>query len=114
MDIEINEHLTQGFKVITLKGRIDAYTSVAIEDKLNGLMDANLNKFIVDMGQVDYLGSSGIRIFISFTHRLNKSSGSFAITNLIPSCLKILQSMGIEHFFHIFDNEKDAVRFLQT
>src|SRR5208283_3256266 len=96
MDMKINEHLVQGIKVVTLKGRIDADNSVSIENKLNGLIAGKVIKFIVDMKEVDYLGSSGIRIFISISRKLQELSGSFAIISLTPSCQKIIQSLGIE------------------
>ena len=114
MDFHIVESTNAGILSVGLRGRFDAYNSDAVESKLNQLLDKKTLRFILDLKDVTYLGSCGIRILIAVTHRLKDLGGKFAIINLNPASRKILGAMEIEWLFNIFDTRDDAVKFINT
>jgi anti-anti-sigma factor len=113
MDLKISEREnSEKIRVIALKGRLDAHTADSIETYLNELIDRNNTRFIIDCRDITYLGSSGIRILISIMQKLKALNGKYAIINMMPSSLKILQAMEIERFFNVFKSESEAAAFL--
>jgi len=97
--------------LISLKGRLDAQYSQSVEESLLDLIEKGYINLIVDLKEVDYLGSSGIRILLSFNNKLEKKEGNLLISAVPETGLKILKTMGIVDRFKIYSNKEQALEF---
>src|SRR5262245_61758794 len=94
MEITKRQH-AEGLE-IAIAGRLDAYWAdhlgAAIEDSLK----AGAHHLRVDMANVSYMSSAGIRVLLRFHKQVQQLSGSFVVINPYPAVHGVLQMVGLE------------------
>ncbi len=110
--MEINKETNekgQDVAVVQLEGRLDAQHSDTIEEKLLKLIDEGSVNLIIDMGRVEFLGSSGIRVLLAINNKLDKIKSRLKILNLPETGVKILRTMEIVDRFNLYQSKKEAL-----
>jgi len=95
--------------MVELQGRLDALQSDKIEDELLNLVQEGYGNLIVDMKQVNYLGSSAIRILLALNNKLTKIEGNLKIVGMPDTGIKILKTMEIIDRFELYPNKEEAI-----
>ena len=98
--------------MVNIEGRIDAYLSELIEEKIGGLIENDHHYIILNFVNVRYFSSSGIRLLISMDRKLTELGGLFAIINMKDNVKNILKIVGLLDKFEIKKSEKEAIKFL--
>ncbi len=99
---------------LILEGRVNAEGAEELEETLWNLVDKNNKKFIlINLEKVSYLGSSGIRIFLALTNKLNKIGGKLFLIKIPLSGQKIIKAMEIEDRFLIYSTVEEALQNLK-
>jgi anti-anti-sigma factor len=93
MQITRNAHAEQ-FE-IKLKGRMDATWSDHVARALAEGVQSGEHVILVDMAEVDYLSSAGIRILVLYARQLKKIEGRFGVVNASSSVRKVLELAGL-------------------
>ena len=96
-------------KVVYLKGDIDAATHKDIESKANELLNGGSNNILIDLSEVDYMGSAGLRALNSIAKSVSASNGQFKLSNPSASVSKVMKTLGFDQFFDIHDSVNTAV-----
>ncbi len=109
MKVESSKY-DKNITIIRIKGRLDVKQAEELENKLFSLIDTGVNKIIIDLKNVSYLGSSGIRIFLGAMVKLYKQGGKLKILHMPDTGLKILKAMEILDRFEIYKSEKKAIK----
>jgi len=94
MDISTQE-LANGV-VVRLKGRLDAEAAPALQGVLTAVLDTGVPRVIVDMAGVEFLGSAGIRVFLSAYKRIQAADRFFELIRSAPLVRKVLQVVGLD------------------
>lgn len=105
----INKDNFKNIAVVRLAGRLDAQHSESIEEKLIQLVNDGHVYFIIDMADMNYLGSSGIRIFLGLNNQVKSKSGNLKIINMPDTGIKILRAMEIIDRFEFYESENEAL-----
>ncbi|RJP22452.1 MAG: anti-sigma factor antagonist [Candidatus Omnitrophota bacterium] len=98
---------------ISLQGRFDAVGARDVDASFGQSLQSGDKYVIVDMLQVDYLSSAGLRVILSAFQRLHRAGGSLAIADLQPYCRSVLEMAGFTSAFPIFDSINEAVSFME-
>jgi len=53
-----------GLLIVYLSGRFDALASEEVSNILNSRIDSGYHRLVIDMSEVDYLSSSGVRVMV--------------------------------------------------
>ena len=80
---------------IKLKGRMDATWSDPVARALAECVQSGQHVILVDMAEVDYISSAGIRILVLYARQLNKIQGRFGVINASSSVRKVLELSGL-------------------
>lgn len=72
--LEINAEVIESITVLTVKGRFDSY-GAEVFDKEASLLSGHVKDLIVDVSQVDYISSLGIRSVLKLEKSLIARSG---------------------------------------
>jgi anti-anti-sigma factor len=80
---------------IKLKGRMDATWSDHVARALAECVQSGQHVILVDMAEVDYLSSAGIRILVLYARQLSKIQGRFGVVNASSSVRKVLELSGL-------------------
>ncbi len=101
-----NDHL-----IIYLEGRLDAHMSLDVEAKIAEVLDKYISQnVILNMKEVDYISSSGLRIIVSFLRDLTKEKRKLKLCNLNKSVLKVFEVVELLDMFDIYSSEKKALK----
>jgi len=107
--MEVSERTAGGVNVIGLGGRLDAYAASDIERKLDSLVAAEKVRLVVDLGQLDYISSSGLRVLLGALKKAREQQGDIILTGLQPYVKEIFEISGFTQLFKMFDKTEEAI-----
>ncbi len=100
---------SSGISIVCLLGRLDIMMSVELEKEMHGLLDSGADRIVVDLGRLDFLSSSGLRIFIECSKRIKNVKGKMVLCNPSPSVLKVFKITQLDSVFEIHDGLEKAM-----
>ena len=96
-------------KVVSLVGKLDVNLSVSIEAELEQLVESGSHYLILELSGIEYLSSSGIRVFISIMRKIKDKNGRLVLACVPDIIKKILKTVELEDIFEVYDSVDDAV-----
>lgn len=110
--MQISEERTGQVLTVGLKGRLDASTSKTVEDFLLKQIDAGDRLFVLDLGQLEYISSVGLRVFMMAAKRLKVVQGKIVVCALTAPIKEVFEISGFTSLFPMFDDRAAAVNSL--
>jgi anti-sigma B factor antagonist len=108
LDIELRSQ--SGVKVIKLRGRLNLGDAVDnLRQNFDELLAAGDSKFVIDLGEVTMLDSSGIGLLVRCLTAAKQNSGSVKLLNPSKFAVQTLKMTGLLSLFEVFDNPDQAV-----
>jgi anti-anti-sigma factor len=111
MEIHYNE-LDNGIGLIKLSGRLDIIGTGEIETKFVGYCAGGKPRVIVDLSEVDFLASIGIRLLVLTAKSVAIRGGKTALLNPIAEVQSVLEITGIPSIIPIYSNLESAETIL--
>ncbi len=108
--MEITEKKIGNVSVVALGGRLDAYVSNTVEQKLNALLDADKVCLVVSMEGLDYISSSGLRVLLASLKKARRRDGDIKLASMKPHIKEVFDVAGFSQLFSIYDLEDVAVQ----
>jgi anti-anti-sigma factor len=107
--VKISERDDEGVTVFTLEGRIDTLGAEALDQSLQAAVKQGKSWMVLDMAKADYICSAGLRTLADVLTKNRAQDGDLKLAAVPPRVLSILQVIGFDNFFSIYDSVKDAV-----
>jgi anti-sigma B factor antagonist len=107
--MEIVEQKLGKVNMLSLSGRLDAYSATEVETKLNALIDAGQTCLVVDLEKLEYISSSGLRVFLATLKKVKKQEGDIKLACMKPFIKEVFDIAGFSQLFNIFDTREAAV-----
>ena len=101
------EPLDNGITKVTLVGRLDIIGTSQIDIRFSAVAGGE-KKILVDMSQVDYLASIGIRTLLTGAKTVKHKHGKMVLFNLQPEVAKVLQVSGLDGVIPSFQDLQQA------
>jgi anti-anti-sigma factor len=98
--------------IFRLSGRLDAFGSKELEVALKAEGAGDGTDAVVDMADVNYLSSAGIRVLLALYKRAAAKGGKMALSALQPYCRSVLEVAGFTGMFPLFDSAEAAIAAL--
>lgn len=95
--------------VFKLKGRLDTLTAPDFEQRCLKWLEAGEFWFAVDLGELDYISSAGIRAMLFIAKQLKAQDGSLAISRISGMVEKVFNIAGIYSMFPIYASLDEAI-----
>ena len=95
--------------IVYLNGRLDVHYSSEVEIEINRLIGEGKKKLIISLNDVEYLSSSGLRIFIAISRKLKEVNGELKLIKLNDTARKIFKIVELIDMFDIYDSEEEAL-----
>ena len=105
-----------GAYVVTLTGELNGKTYPVLENKLDQLLEERPTVIVLDMAEVNYLSSAGIRVILKTKKMLTAYNGRLVFMNLQPQIKKVfeiinaLPSMRVFKDLHEMDDYLDRMQ----
>ncbi len=101
MEFQYSE-LDNRISLIKLGGRLDIIGTGEIETKFAGYCAGEKVRVIVDLSEVDFLASIGIRLLTLTAKSVTSRGGKMVILNPIPEVQEVLEITGIPVIIPIY------------
>lgn len=107
--MEINEVLQNEILILELSGKIDVNSSKTFQEKYNEIVEKNTTNLILDCEKLNFVSSSGLRVFLMFLKHINKIGGKMVICNMSEIIYEVFEISGFVPIFNIKDNRDEAL-----
>lgn len=95
--------------IVSLSGRMDVHLASETEGKLNDLVKKFSDKdFILNLEEVEYMSSSGLRVFVSLMRNLKEGNRALKLCNLSVAVRKVFEVVELMDMFDIYESEEEA------
>lgn len=106
----ISQKEVGGITVISLNGRLDAETSGDLAMKFAALIEAKKNCLILDMAELEYISSAGLRVILEATKKTRALGGDTYLVRIQEYVAKVLEISGLSSFLKIYDSVESAIK----
>jgi len=80
--MEIDEQRAGRTLVMAPQGRLDARSAQEVSEQLLGRIDGGETSIVLDLSQIDFVGSAGLRVVLSAAKRLRAVTGKSPASGL--------------------------------
>ena len=110
MNITANECDNQSTLVLSVEGRLDATTAPEFEKILDGYLEnESKNIFILNLTEVNYVSSAGLRIFLKVIKALKTRNGQLHLCGLSEEIAEIFTISGFTAFLKMAATVEDCL-----
>ena len=100
---------TEGeISIIAIDGSLDTNTSKEAGDQLTKLVEEGKTKLLIDLSNLDYISSSGLRILLATSKKLKPLKGEMRICGLNETVNEVFEISGFTMIFKVFKTEEEA------
>jgi anti-anti-sigma factor len=124
--MEVTVHKTADIVTLSLAGKLDSTTAKTFEEKILTRIDSGDRRFIIDVAELNYISSAGLRVFALAGKRLNSANGKLVLCgfkktipyytlNRIPDPVReVFDTSGFSSIFPTYGSHDDATEALQA
>lgn len=110
--MEQRTHTTSNGKTVIVlvpTGRLDITTAWQFRLKLQECISRLSPDIVVNLGEVNFIDSSGLTSLVAGMRDADKVKGSFRICNVHPEAKLVFEVTMMDSVFEIFDTEAEAL-----
>jgi anti-anti-sigma factor len=98
------------YTLISVEGRIDTTNAGEFEQSIMGVIEGGSTKIILDCSGLNYISSSGLRVFLVVQKKMMAIKGQFRLCNLQPGIKEIFDISGFSSIFSVFPDQEAAMK----
>lgn len=106
--MKITTEKINDYSVLKIDGRIDTSNFSEFEQVVNQLFNNGVKNIIFDCSGLNYISSSGLRVFLVAQKKTILLKGRLHLCNMQPAIKEIFGISGFSNIFKIFDNLSEA------
>ncbi len=111
MSMKISSRQVDGVTIVDCSGRITlGEGSITLRDTVSQLLSKDQKKILLNLGEVNYIDSSGIGELVSAFTTVRKQGGELKLLNLTKKVHDLLQITKLYTVFDVKDDEANAVK----
>ncbi|MGD2163117.1 MAG: STAS domain-containing protein [Anaerolineales bacterium] len=107
MDIQTQEH--KRVVVVSVSGRIDSATAGEFEDVLNEFTQHGKNNLVLDLSEVDFISSAGLRVLVTARKAVKSAGGEIVFADSSEQVIETLEIAGLDVLFEQYPDRETAV-----
>ncbi len=112
MSVQVGE--VDGVKKVALSGRLDSAGASAVEIPFSAAILPAGRSTAVDLSQVTFLASLGIRMLLTTARSLASKGGRLVIYGATPAVAEVLETSGIGEIVPVAMSEAEALAAIAT
>jgi anti-anti-sigma factor len=95
--------------VLLVAGRMDAESAPQFEQQCRDCVAEGLTGLVVDLGQLTYVSSMGLRSFVSIAKTLQDKGGALRICRLSGLVKQVFEITGLLRIFPVYESVEAAL-----
>src|SRR6185312_2108561 len=102
-------HADGGVKKVVLAGRLDSAGVDVVESRFSASVVPAGENTIVDLSELSFLASLGVRMFIATTRALSWKGKKLVLYGATPPVMEIIETMGFSDVVPVVATESEAL-----
>jgi len=107
--VDIKSQVYKRVVAVTVTGRVDSATAADLEAALNALTNEAGSNFVLDLGGVDFLSSSGLRVLVTTLKSVRKTGGDVRLAQPSQRAIDAINLAGLDVLFKVFPDRESAI-----
>lgn len=95
--------------VVSPEGQINSGNAAGIEADLLSHVEKGEHRFVLDMSNLNYISSAGLRVVLVLAKRLKQSAGALALCAMQPHVREVFDISGFLAILTVVDTRQEAV-----
>lgn len=108
--LQITSKKKDDVDLVYLAGRLDTNTSVIADTRLKELIESGSQRILLNLSELDYISSSGLRVLLVTLRKLRKNRGDLKLACLKPMVKEIVHLAGFDRIFMLYGTEEEALQ----
>jgi anti-sigma B factor antagonist len=108
--MNIVEEIMDEVTVLKFQGRLDSNSAATVKDRIKSCINERRLQLVVDMGDVDFVDSSGLGSLVYSLRMIDKAGGAIRISAVQDRVRAVFELTKLHHLFEIYDDAGAAVR----
>lgn len=108
--MNITKEKKDDINVLQIEGRLDTTNYADLEDMLVRLTENNEINILLDLSALEYISSSGLRIFLKYLKVIKAAKGRFMLCAMTKDIREIFEISGFINIFEIFEDQAIALK----
>ena len=109
MSLEITVSEMKRVHLIEVGGRVDSLSANELGHSLAQIIDSGHHAMVIDLSNVEYMSSAGLREIVSALRRVQKTGGDIRVANPSERVMEVLELAGLDTIFKIYATQVEAV-----
>jgi len=109
MGLEITQETEGDLRILALRGRLDTDTAADLELIAQDLTAAGARDFLIDLAEVGYVSSAGLRVLLALAKQLDGNKGRLRLCGLNPAVSQVFEVAGFTRLFAISKDRAAAL-----
>ena len=107
--MEITTRDVNDVKVVQIEGELDTGSSPDAQNQLDQLRGQGVKKILLDLTNLDFISSAGLRVLLATAQELKEDSGDLRVCSLNREVKEVFDISGFSTLLMVFDNEAKAL-----
>lgn len=107
LEVKVNE--VDDVVVINLVGNLDTNTAPDAETVINGWLEKQAKKMVVNLEETNYVSSAGLRVFLATAKKMTVSNGAVKFCNPNAVVQEILDISGFSTILSVKSSLQEAI-----
>lgn len=108
-DFSVDVHEEGGATVLAVTGELDLRTSPELEERLTRAFDGGAELVILDLRQIEFMDSTGLRVLLSAHQRAHETGRRFALVRGADQVERVLTLTGVRDLLTVVDAPEDLL-----
>jgi anti-sigma B factor antagonist/stage II sporulation protein AA (anti-sigma F factor antagonist) len=114
LGIEVAE-LGHGGRRVWLRGRLDTETTPTLDQRLGPLLGTPaVTALLLDLGELEYIGSAGIRFLVQARKTLEARGGALMVAHLQPTVRRVIEIVKALPSTDVFEDDAAMDAYIET
>lgn len=107
--MEISQKEYKRVNVVTILGRIDSATAGEFETNLVELAERGRNNIVLDMSDVEFISSAGLRVLVTIRKAVQSAGGDLVLAEPSERVIDTLEIAGLDVLFTAHPDRETAI-----
>jgi anti-anti-sigma factor len=110
--LTVTSHEKEGITFVKMKGSLASTTAAQAEAELKKILDGGAKKVVVNLAELDYIASAGLRVFLLTSKALGKPHGGLMISEskgMVREAIETGMGYGFAPLIRLFNTDEEAM-----
>lgn len=112
--MKIEHRQVDGITLVQLSGRLDSSVAGEVMDQLNGLVNSGTTKLVVNLNELTYISSAGLRSILVAAKLIKSVNGGMRLCEPNGRVSKVLDESGFAYLIKIDSQEDQSLEALRA